>query len=78
MCEKFLKFEIFFLEFQYQKHIQRIIMPSYSHPLYEIMVKWYMLSHGGMEAYDIIEEVFEPYSYDVIADLIDDSESEDE
>ena len=43
----------------------------------EIMMKWFMLSNGGLEAYDFIEEEFEPYSYDVIADLIDDSEDQE-
>lgn len=43
----------------------------------EIMMKWFMLSNGGLEAYDFIEEEFEPYSYDLIADLIDDSEDEE-
>jgi len=43
----------------------------------EIMMKWFMLVNGGLDAYDIIEEVYKPYSYDVIADLIDDSEDEE-
>ena len=45
-------------------------------PLY---LKWFVLVNGGSEAYHFIDEEtgfesFEPYSYDVIADLIDDSE----